>query len=164
VRNSLPKKDTLALIRLGNFFRCMCSKVISPEELKILKSEIVEVLCELESVFPLALLDIVVRLPIHLVRDIELSGPMQYQWMFFVKRYLYKLKDYVRNRCHLEGCMAEGYLAEECLTFCSRYLHDGVKTRLDNYWGKENTKGQGILSRQPEFKASSKIYNLQLRL
>ena len=27
--------------------------------------------------------------------------------------------------------MKEGYLVEECLTFCSRYLHDGVKTRLD---------------------------------
>lgn len=34
------------------------------------------------------------------------------------------LKSYVRNRAHPEGSIAEGYLAEECLTFCSRYLDD----------------------------------------
>jgi len=27
--------------------------------------------------------------------------------------------------------MAECYLAKDCLTFYSKYLHDGVKTRLD---------------------------------
>jgi len=51
--------------------------------------------------------------------------------MFLVERYLCKLKEYVHNRCHPEACMAEGYLAIECLNFCSRYLNDGVKTRLD---------------------------------
>ncbi|XP_057249394.1 uncharacterized protein LOC125495744 [Beta vulgaris subsp. vulgaris] len=34
-------------------------------------------------------------------------------------------------RSRPEGSIAEGYMMEECLTFCSRYLHDGVKTRLD---------------------------------
>ncbi|XP_059290918.1 uncharacterized protein LOC132044455 [Lycium ferocissimum] len=28
---------------------------------------------------------------------------------------------------------SRGVLAEECLTFCSRYLHDGVKTRFSRY-------------------------------
>ena len=37
------------------------------------------------------------------------------------------LKDYVRNRAYPEGSITEGYIAEECLTFCSRYLQ-GVKT------------------------------------
>ena len=37
------------------------------------------------------------------------------------------LKNYVRNKAHLEGLIAEGYIAEECLTFCSRYLK-GVET------------------------------------
>ena len=37
------------------------------------------------------------------------------------------LKNYVRNKAHLEGSIAEGYIAEECLTFCSRYL-EGVET------------------------------------
>ena len=42
-----------------------------------------------------------------------------------------KLKSYVRNRSRPEGSIAEAYLAEECLTFCSRYLHEGVQTMLN---------------------------------
>lgn len=49
---------------------------------------------------------------------------------FFVNfcyvRYLVRLKSYVRNKAQPEGSIAEGYIAEECLTFCSRYL-EGVE-------------------------------------
>ncbi|KAI3955309.1 hypothetical protein MKW92_004179, partial [Papaver armeniacum] len=38
--------------------------------------------------------------------------------------YLYTLKKYVRNKAHPEGSIAEGYLADECVTFLSRYLKD----------------------------------------
>jgi hypothetical protein len=40
------------------------------------------------------------------------------------------LKSYVRNQSRPEGCIAEGYLVEECLTFCSLYLADYVETRF----------------------------------
>ncbi|KAG8491840.1 hypothetical protein CXB51_015115 [Gossypium anomalum] len=43
--------------------------------------------------------------------------------------FLSKLKSYCRNKRYPEGSIAEGYLAEECMTFCSRYLED-VETRL----------------------------------
>ena len=42
-------------------------------------------------------------------------------------RYLSRLKSYVRNKAAPEGSIAEGYIVEECLTFCSRYMH-GVET------------------------------------
>lgn len=32
------------------------------------------------------------------------------------------LKDYVRNRVRLKGCIAECYLAEKCMTFCSGFF------------------------------------------
>ena len=52
----------------------------------------------------------------------------------------------MRNRCHPEGSIAEGYLAEECLTFCSRYLND-VETKLNrrprNYEGEQEGRGLG---------------------
>ena len=32
------------------------------------------------------------------------------------------LKDYVRNTARLEGCIAESYLADECMKFCSAFL------------------------------------------
>ena len=44
---------------------------------------------------------------------------------------MYKLKSYVRNKSCLEGSIVEAYLVEECLTFCSRYLHDGVQSWLN---------------------------------
>ena len=42
--------------------------------------------------------------------------------LLYSHRYLSRLKSYVRNKACLEGCIAEGYLAKECLTFCSRYF------------------------------------------
>lgn len=45
-------------------------------------------------------------------------------------RYLCKLKRYVRNKGHPEGSIAEGYLLEECLTFCSRYMED-IETQFN---------------------------------
>ncbi|CAL5344683.1 unnamed protein product [Camellia sinensis] len=55
---------------------------------------------------------------------------MQYRWMYFIERYLMTLKSYMRNRSHPEGSIAEGYLVEECMTFCSRYLDD-VESKLN---------------------------------
>ncbi|KAK5831611.1 hypothetical protein PVK06_015409 [Gossypium arboreum] len=50
--------------------------------------------------------------------------------LYMVFWFLRKLKSYCRNKRYPEGSIAEGYLAEECMTFCSRYLED-VKTRLN---------------------------------
>ncbi|CAA0810666.1 Unknown protein [Striga hermonthica] len=52
------------------------------------------------------------HLPIHLVDDVRLSGPVSGWWMFGPERYLGELKDYVRNRSRPEASIAEGYLDE----------------------------------------------------
>ena len=36
----------------------------------------------------------------------------------------------MRNKNRPEGSIVEGYLAEECMTFCSRYL-GGIETRFN---------------------------------
>ena len=41
-----------------------------------------------------------------------------------------KFKNYVRNKAHAEGSIAEKYLANEYLTFCSHYLH-GIETKFN---------------------------------
>ena len=41
-----------------------------------------------------------------------------------------RLKSYCRNKRYPEGSIAEGYLAEKCMTFCSRYLED-IETRFN---------------------------------
>ena len=44
--------------------------------------------------------------------------------MYQFERYFKRLKDYVRNVAKPEGSIAEGYVVDEALTFCSRYLYD----------------------------------------
>ena len=48
----------------------------------------------------------------------------------FVDRFLGSLKQFVRNRARPEGSIAEGYIAKECLTFCSMYLR-GIETQFN---------------------------------
>lgn len=71
-----------------------------------------------------------VHLVLHLPDEAICGGPVHYRWMYPIERYLKKLKNYVRNKARPEGCMAEGYVAEEALTFCSMYLKD-VQTRFN---------------------------------
>lgn len=129
VRSTMSDQVAHPLIRLSSFFRCLCQKVIEVGDLDILESEIAETLCQLETIFPPCFFDVMVHLPIHLVNEVRLGGPVQFRWMYFPERYLGKLKSYVRNKSRPEGSIAEGYLVEECLTLCSRYLHNGVETR-----------------------------------
>ncbi|KAL4365744.1 hypothetical protein AHAS_Ahas07G0136700 [Arachis hypogaea] len=71
------------------------------------------------------------HLPIHLANEVRLGGPVQFRWMYPLERHMCTLKSYVRNRSRPEGSFVEAYLVDECLTFCSLYLHDGVQTKLN---------------------------------
>jgi len=66
------------------------------------------------------------HLAIHLPDEALLRGPVQYGWMYPIERRLYTLKRYVRNRARLEGSIAEAYIVDKCLTFCSKYMDDFV--------------------------------------
>lgn len=46
-------------------------------------------------------------------------------------RYLHTLKLYVRNRARPEASISKGYLMEECMIFCERYMVDHVKTKFN---------------------------------
>ncbi|KAL8121111.1 hypothetical protein AgCh_018032 [Apium graveolens] len=129
VIKTLDPEVAIPLIRLGSFFRGICGKVIDLEDVPKLQEEIIEILCQCEIIFPPAFFDIMVHLPIHLCKEVELGGPVLLRWMFGIERYLCKLKSYVRNRSKPEGCIAEGYLVEECLSFCSRFLSDERETK-----------------------------------
>ncbi|GLT52849.1 hypothetical protein SLA2020_261650 [Shorea laevis] len=54
-------------------------------------------------------------------------GPVHYRWMYPVERCLGRYKHTVRNKAAPEGSIAEGYIMDELLTFCSRYL-DNAQT------------------------------------
>jgi hypothetical protein len=130
VRNILPEDVVVPLIDLSRFFNAICSKELLPADLDKLSSSIIETLCRLEMVFPPAFFDIMMHLPVHLAKEAKLGGPISFRWMYPVDRYLRTLKGYVRNKAYREGSIAEGYISEECLTFCSRFLQD-VDTKLN---------------------------------
>jgi hypothetical protein len=71
-----------------------------------------------------------VYLAVHLPDEAILRGPAQFGWMYPIERHLYTLKKSVRNKTCPEGSIAEAYVANEALTFSSRYLED-VETRFN---------------------------------
>ncbi|XP_020968056.1 uncharacterized protein LOC107618653 isoform X3 [Arachis ipaensis] len=147
IKSILPDHVAVPLVRLCSFFRRLCQKEISLEEIYGLESKIVETLCQLERIFSPIFFDIMVHLPIHLANEVRLGDPVQFRWMYPIERYMCTLKGYVRNRSRPEGSIAEVYLAEECLTFCLRYLHEGVKTRFNRV---SQNNDEGTLTKDPD--------------
>jgi hypothetical protein len=130
VRSLLPQDVVIPLIDISRFFNGICSKELVEADLDKLSSSIKETLCRLEMIFPPAFFDIMMHLPVHLAEEAKLGGPVSYRWMYPVERYLRTLKGYVINKAHPEGSIAEGYISEECLTFCARFLED-IDTKLN---------------------------------
>ena len=106
---------------------CKDSKL---KDLQKLEVNIALILCKLECIFPPAFFDIMVHLMIHLPKEALLGGPVHYRWMYRYECYIEKLKNYVRNRARPEGSIAEGYVIDEALTFCSMYLQ-GIETKFN---------------------------------
>ncbi|XP_020874040.1 uncharacterized protein LOC110226484 isoform X2 [Arabidopsis lyrata subsp. lyrata] len=133
IRGLLPKGPRVAIIRLCTFFNHLCQRVIDREQISVMEAEIVETMCMFERYFPPSFFDIMVHLVIHLRREARLCGLVQFRWMYPFERYMKVLKDFVRNPARPEGCIAESYLAEECVRFCSDFLKKttNVEEKLD---------------------------------
>lgn len=59
------------------------------------------------------------------------------------------LKDYVRNNARPEGCIAESYLAEECMRFCGDFLKKSIhveekEVRNDDFANEVILEGRPI--------------------
>ncbi|XP_066341736.1 uncharacterized protein [Miscanthus floridulus] len=140
LRGLVHKDIYEAVAELGKFFWELCSRKLKVDVVKRLKAEIPVILCKLEKIFPPAFFDVMVHLAVHLPDEALLRGPVQYGWMYPIERQLGTLKGYVRNRARPEGSIAEAYIANEALTFCSRYMEDVVTrfNRDDDKWDPPN--------------------------
>ncbi|XP_050238212.1 uncharacterized protein LOC126687698 [Mercurialis annua] len=130
MRGLLPKAVYEPLLELSTFFNVLGAKVLKVEELKQIDAQIPITLCKLEKTFPPSFFDIMVHLPIHLPTEAMIGGPVQYRWMYFVERTMYTLKSLIRNTARPEGSIAEGFIANECMTLCSRYL-SSIETKFN---------------------------------
>ncbi|XP_062085691.1 uncharacterized protein LOC133791790 [Humulus lupulus] len=130
VHSFLEKPIAKTIIDLCTFFKIICARTLIVSDLEKVKTSIVEILCGLEIIFPPAFLDVMVHLMIHLPQEAIDGGPVHMRWMYPFERYMKKLKHYVRNKARPEGSIAEGYVVDEALTFCSMYFK-GVETRFN---------------------------------
>lgn len=130
IRGLLVKDVAEPLIELCQFFSVLCAKSVKVKHLEEIKAQIPLTLSKLEAWMPPSCFDVMLHLSVHLADEVILGGPVQFRWMYPGERYLHNLKLYVRNKARLEGSIAEGYLVDECMTLCSRYL-DEIETRFN---------------------------------
>ncbi|GKC63098.1 hypothetical protein Tco_1095696 [Tanacetum coccineum] len=124
LQNYLPDKIAKPIIELCSLFKQICSATLMEDDMLKAQIKVVDILCELELIYAPALIDIMVHLVIHLPIEALEGGPIRPLWMYPFERYMKKLKGYVRNKAKSEGSIAEGYVAEEALTFSSHYFWD----------------------------------------
>ncbi|GKE43071.1 hypothetical protein Tco_1470355, partial [Tanacetum coccineum] len=96
LQNYLPDKIAKPIIELCSSFKQIRSATLMEDDMLKAQIKVVDILC----------------------------GPIRPRWMFPFERYMKKLKGYVRNNAKSEGSIAEGYVAEEALTFNSHYFWD----------------------------------------
>nr|XP_009768699.1 PREDICTED: uncharacterized protein LOC104219689 [Nicotiana sylvestris] len=130
IRNVLPKEVVAVLVELSSFFRELCLKSLSLADLEKLQNRIVLTLCHLEILFSPTFFTVMVHLTVHLEDESIQGGPVHYRWMYFIERLLGYFKSLIGNKAQSEDSIAEGYIVEEALTFCSRYF-DEIESRLD---------------------------------
>nr|GEU68677.1 hypothetical protein [Tanacetum cinerariifolium] len=108
----------------------ICSATLMENDMLKAQIKVVDILCDLELIYPPALFDIMIHLLIHLPLKALEGGSIRPRWVFPFERYMKKLKGYVRNKAKPKGSIAEGYVAEEALTFSSHYFWD-VTTKFN---------------------------------
>lgn len=161
IKDFLPHSVAGPLIGLSSYYKSLCAPALKVDDLEKKEKEIIEILVGLEQVFPPSFFTSMVHITMHLAHEAKQAGPVQYRWMYPIERYLRKLKDFVRNKARPAGSIAEAYLADECMTFCSRYLAD-VETEFnraprneDNSEDKDPEK-LGIFKQSIRLKGSPK--------
>ena len=104
------------------------------------RQEIVEIICMFEKELSMSFMDLQVHLLIHLVDEVELVGVVSCRWMFFLERYMNKLKGFIRQRAKPEGYMTEGYISYESFYYASEYIKHIDNTASVVIWDDERDK------------------------
>ena len=81
------------------------------------------ILNELEMYFPPAFFDVMVHLCVHIVDDIIDLGPSFLHNMMRFERMNGIIEGFVRNMSRPDGSIVQGYLTQECISFCENLLY-----------------------------------------
>ena len=103
LRGLLQPGPRLVIMRMCKVFRHFCTKVYNPHDFASLEVDVAESMLLLEIHFPPSFFDIMMHLPYHLAKELDLYGPVSARWMYLVERYMKVLKNHVRNMSRLEA-------------------------------------------------------------
>ncbi|GJQ90194.1 retrovirus-related pol polyprotein from transposon TNT 1-94 [Tanacetum coccineum] len=99
----LPADIAKPIIELCSFFKQICSQTLMEDGMLKAQSKVVDILCNLELIYPSGLFDIMIHLVIHFPLEALEGGPIRPWWMV---------------------------VAEEAMTFSSYYFRD-VTTKFN---------------------------------
>ena len=88
IHGVLHKNVCAAIVKFCSFFKQLCSKVLKIDQLEHFQNDIIVKLCKLKRIFPPSFFDVLVHLPVHLENKAKVIGPVQYQWMYPIERYV----------------------------------------------------------------------------
>ncbi|GJV92294.1 pyruvate kinase [Tanacetum coccineum] len=98
----LPDEVAKPIIELCSFFKQICSVTLMEDDMLKAQSKVVDILCNLELIYPPAFFDIMIYLVIHLPLEALEGGSIRPWWMFPFERFMKKLKGYVQNKAKPE--------------------------------------------------------------
>jgi hypothetical protein len=93
LRGILPPHVCLATMKLCAFLNAISQKEINPFDLATLQNDVVQCIVSFELVFPPSFFDIMTHLLVHLVKEINILGPMFLHNMFPLERFMGVLKN-----------------------------------------------------------------------
>lgn len=82
----LPKNIWLCLAELSFFYRKLCAKEISKDDITSLEQNVAVLLCKLEKICPPGFFNPMQHLIIHLPYEARLGGPVLARWMYPYER------------------------------------------------------------------------------
>ncbi|XP_049410510.1 uncharacterized protein LOC125873672 [Solanum stenotomum] len=82
----LPENIWKSMAEISLFFKDLCSSTLRVENVVRMAKNIVVISNKLEKILPPGFFDVMEHLPIHLVQEALLGGPVQYRWMYPFER------------------------------------------------------------------------------
>ena len=106
---------------LFSFVSWIIYEEIHKARVMVWRQDIVEIVCMFEKENPMSFMELLVHILIHL-DEVELVEVVSCRWMFFLERYMKKLKGFVRQREKPKGYMEEAYIVYESFYYASEYI------------------------------------------
>ena len=97
LRGILPDNVRLTIVKLCAFLNAVSQKIIDPNKLTKLQNDVVQCLVGFELIFPPSFFNIMTHLLLHLVKEIDILGPIFLHNMFLFERFMGVLNKCVRN-------------------------------------------------------------------